>query len=289
MSSRPKPNRTLIRHAPAQSAVRRPERSLRAAGIVRLFAACLGAIALATQASAAASTGPIDLELYGRLLAKHTRVVDDLAGTRVDYASLKASQDWKRLTRQVHAANPAGLSRNAKLAFWINAYNILTIDLIVQHYPIDGIKDIGSFFFPVWNIEVATIAGHPLSLGAIENDILRKMGEPLIHGAIVCASASCPPLARTPFRPEHLSEDLSAAMRSWLSNPKKGAALDRRAKVLRLSKVFDWFESDFEARGGVLKVIAEFLPPQDASWIRVHRSDLSIRYFDYDWSLNGLR
>jgi len=246
-------------------------------------------IGIGFSAQAGASDGPIDLDLYGRLLEEHTRLVPDLSGTRVDYKSLGQSKDWKRLARQVHDAKTSDLSRNAQLAFWINAYNILAIDLIISHYPVDGIKDIGSFFSPVWDIEVATIAGRTVSLGEIEHEILRKMNEPLIHGAIVCASASCPPLARTPFRPDHLSEDLAAAMRTWLSHRKKGLAIDRSSKVVRLSKVFDWFEEDFESRGGVLEVIADFLPADDAAWIRRERSTLSVRYFGYDWSLNDVK
>ncbi len=273
------------RHRPPRH--RLPGHALPVGRAMRLVALLVSLIAMPTQASAA-GVSPIDLDLYGRLLEQHTRVVDDLAGTRVDYRALGGSEDWKRLARQVHNANPVKLSRDAQLAFWINAYNILTIDLIVQHYPIDGIKEIGSFFSPVWDIEVATIAGRTLSLGAIEHEILRKMNEPLIHGAIVCASASCPPLARGPFRPDHLSEDLSAAMRNWLSNGEKGFSLDRSSNVIRLSKVFDWFESDFDARGGVLEAIADFIPAEDANWIRQQGSNAAVRYFAYDWSLNDL-
>ncbi len=246
-------------------------------------------IGFGTAASAASSGSPIDLALYGRLLDQHTRVVEDLALTRVDYRALGHSADWKRIVRQVHDADPKGFGRDEKLAFWINAYNILAIDLVVQNYPIAGIKDLGSFFSPVWDQNVATIAGRKISLGGIEHEILRKMNEPLIHGAIVCASASCPPLARTPFRADHLQEDFAAAMRTWLSHREKGIALDRRGNTIALSKVFDWFEDDFEARGGVLEVVAEFLSPEDAKWVRGPGREASIRYFAYDWSLNDLK
>ena len=237
---------------------------------------------------AAASDAAIDLDLYARLLENHTRAVSEVVGTRVDYRSLKESQDWKRLVRQVHAAKPSQFSRDEKLAFWINAYNILAIDLINDHYPVDGIKQIGSFFSPVWDLDVATIEGRSISLGAIEHEILRKMGEPRIHGAIVCASISCPPLARTPFRPMSLDADLSSAMQRWLASPEKGIAIDRQNRVVRLSRIFDWFEEDFESQGGVLVVIAPYLEPDDAAWIRAEGESASIRYFGYDWSLNDL-
>ena len=243
----------------------------------------------APASSALEGESPIDLVLYGRLLESHTRSVDDLAITRVDYRALQKSEDWRRLARQVRAANPSGLTRDGRLAFWINAYNILTIDLILDHYPIDGIKEIGSFFSPVWDIEVARIEGQAISLGHIEHEILRKMDEPFIHGAIVCASASCPPLARTPFRPGAIQEDIASAMRTWLANDQKGIHFDTKRNLVRLSKIFDWFENDFASRGGVLAAIADFLSPEDAEWIRSENRRPILVYFDYDWSLNDTR
>ena len=138
--------------------------------------------------------------------------------------------DWKRLIGQIEAARPSKLDRDERIAFWINAYNVLTIDLVLHHYPVDSIKDIGSFFSPVWKKPVAEIEGQSVSLGRIEHEILRPMHEPRIHAAIVCASTSCPSLARTPFRPDHLDSDLTAAMQSWLSSPTKGIRIDRAAK-----------------------------------------------------------
>jgi hypothetical protein len=243
----------------------------------------------ALSLSATASGAEIDLDLYGRLLEKHTRAVSELVGTRVDYRSLAESPDWKQLARQVRATKPSQLTRDEKLAFWINAYNILTIDLILDHYPIDGIKQIGSFFSPVWDLEVAMIEGRAISLGAIEHEILRKMDEPRIHGAIVCASVSCPPLSRLPFRSESLDADLSSAMRRWLGSREKGIAIERGNGVVRLSKIFDWFEEDFESRGGVLEAITPYLEDTDKAWMRTEGPNASIRYFPYDWSLNDLK
>jgi hypothetical protein len=231
---------------------------------------------------------PIDLDLYAGLLETHTRVVDDVAGVRVDYRGLASSTDWSRLVRQVEAARPSRMGRDERIAYWINAYNILAIDLILRHYPIASIKDIGSFFTPVWKKAVAEIEGESISLGQIEHEILRPMGEARIHASIVCASTSCPALARTPFRADSLDADLTAAMRSWLASPTKGMRIDRAAKRLTISKIFDWFEEDFEATGGVVKTIATYVPEVDADWLRRQEAAASLRYFDYDWSLNDL-
>ena len=229
---------------------------------------------------------PFDRALYASLLEAHTKSVADVVGTRVDYRALGRSEDWKRLVAQIRSARPSTLDRDGKLAFWINAYNILTIDLVLQHYPLDSIRDIGSFFFPVWNVEVATIEGRTLSLGEIEHEILRKMGEPRIHAAIVCASTSCPPLARTPFTPARLGADLDAAMRQWLASSEKGVSIDRTRNQVSVSAIFDWFEEDFETGGGVLATIARYAPTADAAWLQNEGRQARIQFFDYDWTLN---
>ena len=234
-------------------------------------------------------SAPIDLALYAELLEQHTTSVPDVVGTRVDYVAIGRSTSWKQLVQQVHQAKPAKLKRNERLAYWINAYNILTIDLVARHYPIDSIKDLGSFFSPVWNKTVATIEGRPISLGFIEHEILRKMSEPRIHAAIVCASTSCPALARSPFRAESVDADLDTAMRVWLASREKGIHIDRTKNRVRLSRIFDWFAEDFESEGGAIAAAAAFLGVEDAEWLGSHGQQAEIDYFDYDWSLNDDR
>lgn len=244
---------------------------------------------LLTLPSIAIARAEVDLDLYDRLLERHTRAVPDVVGTRVDYRAIARSADWKTLSAQLRAAQPSHLARKDALAFWINAYNVFTIDLIVEHYPVESIRDIGSFLFPVWNETVATIEGREVSLGDIEHEILRKMGEPRIHAAIVCASTSCPPLARRAFRAESLDDQLDAAMRRWLASPAKGVSIDRAGKTVHVSQIFDWFEEDFEAGGGVLETIARYVPDDQAAWLRGPGRDARIRHLDYDWTLNDLR
>ncbi len=215
--------------------------------------------------------------------------VDDIASTRVDYASLGTSREWAALVRSLEASDPNGLtSRNDRLAFWINAYNILAIDLVLRHYPVDSIRSIGGFLSPVWKKEAGEIHGRVYTLHEIEHEILRPMGEPRVHGAIVCASLSCPPLRREPYRGERIDVQLDDNLRRWLADPRKGARLDREARILHLSRIFDWFEEDFEPAGGVLPFVADHLPAEDADFLRAHRGEIRIRYFDYDWRLNDL-
>lgn len=233
------------------------------------------------------ASSPIDLALYARLLQTHTRAVPSLAGTAVDYQALVRSKELDKLVAQVKASRPSTLGHNARIAFWINAYNVLTLDLVRHHLPIESIKDIGSFFAPVWKIELATIEGRPISLDTIEHEILRPEGDPRIHGALTCAAKSCPPLLRRPFRPAALNADLDFAMRAWLASPGKGVAIDRAKHEVRLSKIFQRFEEDFTAKGGVRATIARHVSPADATWLRGPGRLAPFRYFEFDWSLNG--
>ncbi len=241
---------------------------------------------LAAGPAAAAS---LDEELYAGLLQRHTREVPDLARTRVDYAGLGASSDWKRLVDSLASVDPASLgTRRETLAFWINAYNILAIDLVVRSYPVDGIKDIGSLLFPVWKREAGRVGGEAVTLHQIEHEILRPLGDPRIHGAIVCASLSCPALRREPFTAERLDAQLDDTLRRWLADPRKGLAVDRSAGAVTLSKIFDWFDEDFADDGGTLAFAARYAPPEDRAWLEQNGARATVRYFDYDWSLNDL-
>ena len=283
----------LLRSLPP-SPLRPPPRHPRSRADLRFALSFVLAASLVFAAASFAEQAPgpkplIDPSLYGRLLEAHTQSVTDIVGTRVDYRALRGSAEWKQLAAQVRAARPSNLDREGQLAFWINAYNILTIDLILKHYPVDSIRDIGSFFSPVWNVDVATIEGRTLSLGEIEHEILRKMGEPRIHAAIVCASTSCPPLARTPFSREGLDAQLDGAMRRWLASPDKGVAIDRGGNQVSVSAIFDWFEEDFQPKGGVLATIARYVSEKDAAWIRTQGRKARLRFLDYDWTLNDVK
>ncbi len=249
---------------------------LRAAG------ALIAALALAGPASAQA----FDTSRYAELLERHTREVADPAGTRVDYPGIAASADWRRLVGQLATTNLATLhTREQKLAFWINAYNVLAIDLVARHPGIASIRDIGSFLRPVWKHEAGRVGGQGISLDTIEHGILRKLGEPRMHAAIVCASVSCPSLRREPWDASRLDAQLDDAVRRWLASPAKGLRLDRAASVVWLSRIFDWFESDF-GPDGALAFASRHLSATDRAFIEAQRP--RIAYLAYDWRVNAL-
>ncbi len=234
--------------------------------------AALGSLLLALPANA------LDADLYARVLERYTVPVDDIASTRVDYSALGSSQEWDALVRSLRESDPGRLgSRDEKLAFWINAYNILAIDLVQRHYPVESIRQVGGLLSPVWKKEAGQIDGRVYTLHEIEHEILRPMGEPRIHAAIVCASLSCPPLRREPYRAEDLDAQLEDNIRSWLADPRKGARIDRTTNTLMLSPILDWFVEDFGE--GVVPFVAAHLPAEDGRWIQSQGQAHRIRYF----------
>ena len=242
---------------------------------------CLLAVAPASADAA------LDRATYATLLSTYTRETSDVAGVRVDYTGLRREPRWRALVKGLETARPEALQgRDQRLAFWIDVYNILAIDTVVRNEPEESIRDVGSFFTPVWDLDAGRVGGKTVTLGQIEHQILRPLGEPRIHAAIVCASTSCPSLAREPFEPATLDERLDAAVEGFLASPTKGLRVDRSARSVTLSKIFDWFDEDFDAQGGVLAFVALHAPEKDRAWLAANAKRLDVEYFDYDWTLN---
>jgi hypothetical protein len=246
-------------------------------------------MAIVTSGSARAQLADcFDTALYGRVLADHTRAVPEVVGTRVDYPALRADAEWKHVLRSVRACDPSKLTtREQKLAFWTNAYNIFALDIVAKHWPVQSIVDIGSLLFPVWDKTAGQIFGETYTLDQIENDQLRPLGDPRIHAAIVCASISCPSLAREPYTTEAIDAQLDAAFTRFVANPDKGVRLDRAANTIVLSSIFKWFAGDFEKQGGVLGMIARYLGDPDRDWLQTNGAKAKLEYMEYDWRVNG--
>ena len=162
-------------------------------------------------------------------------------------------------------------SKEYKLAYWINAYNALTIDLIIKNYPLKSIKEIK---FP-WKIKCFNDCKNNYSLGDIEHKILRKMNEPRIHFAINCASKSCPKLLNEAYIEKNLNNQLNAATKEFLIDSTKNIIKENKSI---LSKIFLWFGKDF----GSKKMIKEFI----SEYSGVKFNKFKIDYLPYNWDLN---
>jgi hypothetical protein len=238
----------------------------------------------------ATPTFAFDEDLYASLLSRYTHTVSDTAGTRVDYTAIRSAPDWQKLITSVKQTQISSLrGRSEQMAFWINVYNILAIDMIVRNEPVASIRDLGSFFRPVWKQEAGRVGNRTVTLDEIEHQILRPMGDPRIHVAIVCASTSCPSLLREPWDAKRLEEQLDSLMQRWMADRQKGFRINRGTRTVYISSIFQWFEEDFDKHGGAYKFIRPYLSPTDRAWLTVNESKTKVEHFDYDWRLNGMQ
>ncbi len=237
----------------------------------------------------ASPASAFDFSGWDELLKKHVLVKTE-SGVRfsaVDYPAMKKDSRYGKLIADIKNFSPATLkTRNDKLAFWINLYNVFAVKMVQDHYPVKGIKDIGSFFNPVWDKTVGVVGGKEVTLSEIEHDILRKMGEPRIHVAIVCASISCPDLRKEVYTAKSLDAQLEDQAKRFLENRGKGLRIERSEGKIFLSSIFKWFEEDFAAGGGVMKFVIKHVPERDGKYLRDNK--LKTSYLDYNWRLNNL-
>lgn len=250
--------------------------------MTRLRIYLTGIIVLVAALSMPASTlaAEPDWAEYDKLLKRYVAENDgDHTFARVDYSTLRHEPGLTDVIARLAGYPVKTLaSREEKLAFYINAYNILAIKIVLDHWPLASLRDAGSFWSPVWEKPAGIVGGRSVTLDEIEHEILRPLGEPRVHFAIVCASRGCPDLRREPYSAAHLNAQLSDQARRFLRNPYKGLRLG--GGRIRISRIFDWFASDFDRVGGV------------ETFVRRHRPDLPpgqrLRAdLGYDWSLNG--
>ncbi len=225
------------------------------------------------------SIAAVDDSIYSDLLRKHVK------NGVVDYSGFKAEENRLDAYLEVlEAVDPDTLNRNDQFAFYVNVYNAWTIKLILSGYPgVESIKDLGSFLKSPWKKKIVRIDGNVITLDDVEHNILRpRFKDPRIHFAVNCASKGCPPLIAEPFRGDILDQQLSAATRAFLNNPKQNR-LD--GNTFYVSKIFKWFSEDFND-----DVIGFFLKYADDPFkqkLMANRDTIKIKYLDYDWSLNG--
>jgi hypothetical protein len=219
----------------------------------------------------------IDHAPYERLLQKY---VTDRG--LVDYKAWKASaEDLKALheyTAQFAKAGPFATGHE-KAAGLLNAYNALTLQWILENYPVKSIKSTSN----PWDAKRWTVGGRPVSLDEIEHDTLRPLLGYRVHAVLVCAARSCPPLRNRAFEADRLEAQLDERMRVWLAREDLNQFLPAEQKVA-LSKIISWYRRDFETvAGGLRAVLAQYAPAVPAEFLA---SSYRIEYRKYDWNLN---
>ncbi|MBM4015995.1 MAG: DUF547 domain-containing protein [Planctomycetes bacterium] len=246
-----------------------------------------------------AAVAPFDHADWDALLKQHGK------GDRVDYAALKADRTaldaYCQRIAQFPADALAKLPRPAQMAFWINAYNAITLKTIIDHYPIKA-SGLSALRFPSSSIRQLddpwgrkhTVAGAERSLDDLEHKILRaEWKDPRIHAAVNCASVGCPPLRLEAFTADQLEAQLDEQMRHFVADPERNT-VDPARKKIELSSIFKWFGEDFgtQQKGAageraLLTFLEQWGPAEWKPFLATFDPD-DVDFRDYDWTLNDV-
>lgn len=200
----------------------------------------------------------------------------------VNYAKLKK----ERTALDVYLKSTAAVTRSdfstwdskQQIAFLVNVYNAETLQLIIDHYPLKSIKNIGGRFKSPWKQVSVNLFGETTTLDHVEHGILRKdYSEPRIHFALVCAAVSCPPLRTEAYVAGRLDQQLDDQGRAFFAQTEKNRI---EGGTLYLSAIFDWFGEDFTAGG---KTLNQYVNP----WFDGRASGKRVKFTDYSWKLNS--
>jgi len=209
---------------------------------------------------------------YNRLLGKYA------TSGGVKYAEWKNNagdlQTLQKVVDGIATGNVSSLGKKEQLAFYVNAYNAWILHEALGKYPTKSIKDALFTFFTSKRIKVA---GDQTSFKALEDNVIRKLGDPRIHFALNCASRSCPPLNQEAYQGDKLDAQFEKITKAFV-NSDRGVRFAAGGKSAELSKIFDWYKDDFKD-GGTL----DFINKRRSTPLP---NDVKISYQDYDWALN---
>ena len=225
------------------------------------------------------------------------------AGFKQEEAALKA---YTESLSKVTEAEFKAFSKTQQMAFLINAYNALTVQLILTKYPdLKSIKDLGGAFSSPWKQKFFKLMGNDSTLDQIEHEMLRKKGvydEPRVHYAVNCASIGCPALREEAFTADKLDAQLEEQARRFLSDRSRNR-YNAQNESLEVSKIFDWFKEDWQSgykgigkdqspvtsREQFFGKYAALLSDKPDEQKLISEGKVPIRFLDYDWNLNDAK
>ena len=234
---------------------------------------------------ASGSETGIQHEQWQQVLTAYVRP-DEEGLNRVDYQAIRETGQDQLESYLNYAAriDPRTYTRDEQMAYWINVYNALTIQVVLRYPNKGSIVRMGEKLFAIgpWDDAVFTVAGESLTLNDIEHRILRPIWrDHRIHYAVNCASVGCPNLSTQAYSAASLEEQLASAEKTYLTHPRGLLIEGNKAK---LSSIFKWYRSDFgEEESDVLTYMSEFSAPLKDLLEQGRRVRTS---YDYDWSLN---
>ncbi len=211
-----------------------------------------------------------DYKNYNQFLGKY---VSDKGN--VNYDKIKTNKtELDAIIKQFEKLQPSEKwTKNEKLAYYINAYNVYTLKVVIDNYPTKSIKDIDN----AWDKKLVQSGKSKISLSDVEHKILRKMNEPRIHFAINCASFSCPNLLNEAYLPETLNKQLETVTKAFINDKTKNIIT---ANEVKISEIFNWFGGDFKTKKtSVIDFINTY------STVKIDKK-AKIKFLDYNWNLN---
>ena len=230
--------------------------------------------------TANSATTPPTHEGWNTLLKKYVndQGLVNYRGLRTDSLALNA------YLQDLDAHLPSsGWSNDDRLAFWLNAYNAYTVQLIIRHYPVKSIKDLGGdkiFVNTPWDKPFLHLGGKSYTLNDVEHRIIRKQfKDNRIHVALVCAAMSCPRLRNEAYTGPRINAQLDDQGHDFVNNPSKNklTPIDKP----QLSSIFNFYPKDFTKNG--THSVQEFINRYATTKIK---PDAPLAYLTYNWSLN---
>lgn len=264
------------------------------AALLLLMSFCTAAIAAPSadlwprwQAHDKTSDKTIDHHVFNDFL--QTYVVPHSDGPNgVRYGAV-SNTDQHRLERYIGAMEKtqiANYNRHVQRAYWINLYNAETLDLMLNAYPVDSIKQVdgGLFNHGPWNKKVLTVDGVKLSLNDIEHRILRPIWpDGMTHYGVNCASISCPSLLNSAYTGANVAQKLRANASAYINSP-QGVSISSKGTVT-VSSIYDWYQADFGGDSrGVIQHLRRFAQPALSARLD---SLNKIDDYHYNWTLNS--
>jgi hypothetical protein len=224
------------------------------------------------------SAGPaLDYDVFDELLLQNVR------NGFVDYDGLAADSRFAAFVEQIGDADAASVaSGNEQLAYYINAYNALAIQGILENTSPRTLFGRYGFF----KRKKYVVAGEKINLFDLERKRIIGTGETRIHFAIVCASLSCPRLSSRAYFPDTLDAQLHEAAKAFINDPTRNR-FDFERKIAFVSMIFKWYSKEFENSGGsIQKYLARFVDDAKVG-DALRLEEFELRFDKYDWNLNG--
>ncbi|MGI9508074.1 MAG: DUF547 domain-containing protein [Geminicoccaceae bacterium] len=239
------------------------------------------------QAHDQSSTATIDHTSWNRFLDRYLALGAD-GINRVAYGRVSARYKVKlaQYIDDLVALPISTYNRPEQMAFWVNLYNALTVQIILDHYPVSSIRDIdispGLFSDGPWGKKLVMIEGERVALDDIEHQILRPIWQdPRIHYAVNCASLGCPNLLPKPFVAVTLDQQLDQAAVDFINHKR---AVSIKGRELYVSSIYSWFADDFGGHDRyIIAHLKRYASPELAEKLS---GFFSIDDDQYDWRLN---